>query len=138
MSLNDILQIEKERVRRERVVLNTVYERMQNRINLAVRATSKECIYTIPEFIPGYPLINVEKTKNYLLAKLKKEGFIAFAYNLQIYITWDPKDIKRLDEEIKRQTRQTIDEKVFERKNINSQDDFIQSLIISKQNDKYI
>ena len=66
MSLNDILQIERERVRRERVVLTTVYERMKNRINNSVKVKAKECIYTIPEFIIGYPLINVIKTMDYL------------------------------------------------------------------------
>ena len=51
MSLNDILQIERERVVRERVVLTTIYDRMKNRINNSVRVKSKECIYKIiPQF----------------------------------------------------------------------------------------
>ena len=95
MSLNDILQIEKERIQRERIVLTTVYDRMKNRINLSVRATSKECVYTIPDFIVGYPLIDIQKTMQYLLKKLKKEGFITIPLSTkQIYITWDPNELR--------------------------------------------
>ncbi len=77
MSLSDILQIERERVMRERVVLTSIYDRMKNRINNSVRIRAQESLYTIPEFIPGYPLVNVSRTMNYLLTKLRKEGFIA-------------------------------------------------------------
>src|SRR6185369_34076 len=102
MSLNDILQIERERVRRERVTLITVYDRMKNRINNSVKVKAKECVYTIPEFIVGYPLIDVPKTMNYLLTKLKKEGFIAIQLTLlDLYITWDPAKIRQLDQEVK-------------------------------------
>ena len=102
MSLNDILVIERERVLRERVVLTTVYERLKNRINNSVRARAKECIYTIPEFIPGYPLINTVKTMEYLLGKLKREGFIAMQMSmLDLYITWDPSRIRELDSQLK-------------------------------------
>lgn len=99
MSLNDILKIEKERVLRERVVLNTVYERLKNRINNSVKVKAKECTYTIPEFIPGYPLVDVPKTMEYLLKKLQKEGFIAAQidyYNL--LVTWDLEKIRKLHE----------------------------------------
>jgi hypothetical protein len=146
MSLNDILQIERERVRRERVVLTTVYERMQNRINNSVKVKAKECVYTIPEFIPGYPLINVYKTMEYLLNKLKKEGFIVIQLTmLDLYITWDPIKIKELDKQLKEiepkkqesslqniSSRRKVVEKQFER----SRDDFVTTLITSKRNEK--
>jgi hypothetical protein len=133
MSLADILQIEKERIIRERVVLTTVYERMKNRINLAVKATSKECIYTIPEFIPGYPLIDPIKTSVYLISRLKKEGFIALQINsFQIYITWNPEELRKLDQRL-RQTSQK--ESLEERRIVREKDDFIQTLINSKKND---
>jgi hypothetical protein len=162
MSLYDILQIERERVIRERVVLTTVYDRMKNRINNSVRVKAKECVYTIPEFIPGYPLINVEKTMNYLLTKLKKEGFIVIQLTLfDLYITWDPIKIRQLDQQVKpiepkkeeplyskidrnkqlwtsndhgqnKNVEKKLIEKEFERAN----EDFINSLIVSKKNDK--
>lgn len=133
MSLIDILQIEKERVRRERVVLNTIYDRMKNRINNAVRAKSKECIYTIPEFLIGYPLVDIPKTMIYIVKKLKKEGFIAVPLDqLNIYITWDPRELIKLNEILRQHEKQTVVEKELERKN----DDFISSLIASKKDDR--
>jgi len=163
MSLNDILQIERERVRRERVTLTTVYDRMKNRINNSVRVKSKECVYTIPEFIPGYPLIDVPKTMNYLLTKLNKEGFIAFPLTmLDIYITWDPAKIRQLDQQVKPlepkkqepprskidqnkqlwnpneepSKRKSVDRQLLEKEFERANDDFINTLIISKKSSK--
>lgn len=162
MSLQEILQIDRERVLRERVVLTTVYDRMKNRINNTVRVKEKECIYTIPEFIPGYPLIDVPKTMNYLLTKLTKEGFIAIQLTpLDLYITWDPAKIRKLDEQLravepKKQEqiyskvskkplwdpnvrsvgRKTVDKQLVEKEFERANEDFISSLIISKKSEK--
>ncbi len=162
MSLNDILIIERERVRRERVVLTTVYERMKNRINSSVRARAKECIYTIPEFIPGYPLINITKTMDYLVSKLKREGFIVMPISiLDLYITWDPIKIRQLDEHLRSiepkkrdqinystnnisasntsstsSNRTSLNRKVVEKEFERASEDFINSLVVSKRNEK--
>ncbi len=141
MSLRDILLIERERVKREKIVLSTVYDRMQNRINNSVRVRSKECIYTVPEMIPGYPLVNIDKTMNYLLKKLQKEGFIAFPINKSnLYVTWDPEKIRQLHKqqqinEIKKKNpivNKETNEKEFERAN----DDIINFLVSSKKSQK--
>lgn len=161
MSLSDILQIERERVRRERVTLVTIYDRMKNRINNSVRVKAKECVYTIPEFIVGYPLIDVQKTMSYLLNKLRKEGFITFQLTaLDLYITWDPEKIRQLDQIVKpiepkkqeprkqeprRQMwdpneepgrRKTIDKQMAEKEFERANDDFINALVISKKSSK--
>ncbi len=161
MSLCDILQIERERVIRERVVLTTVYDRMKNRINNSVRVKAKECIYTIPEFIPGYPLIDIQKTMNYLVTKLKKEGFIVIQLTLlDLYITWDPAKIRQLNQEIKPiepkkeepiyskidrnkqlwnsgdQISKNVEKKLVEKEFERANEDFINSLIVSKKSDK--
>jgi hypothetical protein len=161
MSLNDILQIEKERILRERVVLKTVYERMRNRINNSVRVKSKECVYTIPEFIPGYPPINVIKTMEYLFNKLKTEGFIVIQISLtQLYITWDPVQIRELNErtieleskkeqtntyyehiynipsEKKYENKKPMDRKIAEKEFERANEDFITTLVNSKRTSK--
>ena len=135
MSLSNILQIERERVKRERVVLDTVYERMNNRINSSVRVGAKTCIYAIPDMIPGYPLVNLEKTMLYLFNKLKKEGFIVFPLSEHhLFITWDPREIKKLDKLNKEhtQTKRINHIDTSEKEN----DDFITSLIKSKHQDR--
>jgi len=107
---------------------------MKNRINNAVRAKAKECVYTIPEFIPGYPLIDIPRTNLYLVTKLKKEGFIAFPMGeLQVYITWDPRELIKLAERLQMHKKQTVADKELERKN----DDFMNSLIAAKREDAW-
>lgn len=164
MSLNDILQIERERVRRERITLTTIYDRMKNRINNSVKVKSKECVYTIPEFIPGYPLIDVEKTMKYLINKLTREGFIAVKLTeLVLYITWDPLKLRQLDEQTKainsekqeplyskydnqkqlwnpnsnyNHNGKTIEKQLVEKEFERATENFIDKLIISKKGSK--
>jgi hypothetical protein len=145
MSLNDILMIERERVNREKIVFETIYERMKNRINNYVRVKSKDCIYKIPELIPGYPLVNISKTMIYLLKRLEREGFISFPINtLELYITWDPMIIRQMDEELKKHSdkydkynnqdsnKLNTSVKEFERANEN----IINFLVASKNKDR--
>jgi uncharacterized protein YlxP (DUF503 family) len=150
MSLEDILEIERSRVKRDRVLLTTIYDRMKNRINMTVKAKNKECIYTIPPFIIGYPPTDLDKTRKYLVKKLIREGFIAGVIDREnIYISWDPQKIRQLHELTIRDfdysdtdigtgysvtglnTNKKIVEKEIERVN----DNFINQLVISKRKD---
>ncbi len=131
MSLVEILEIDRERLRREKIVYNTVYDRLKNRINNHAKAGSKYCIYTVPEFIIGYPLVKVDKTISYLCKKLTKEGFIIVQIdNSSIFVTWDPEEIRKLDKIYKKNSKkpETIEEMNFIREN----DDLIKTLIDSK------
>jgi hypothetical protein len=135
MSLVEILEIDRERLRREKVVYNTIYDRLKNRINNHARVGSKYCIYTIPEFLIGYPLVKVDKTMAYLHKKLLKEGFISFEINHNnIFITWDPDEIRKLNRIYKNSNRNEKNESISERSFIRDNDDLIQSLIDSKIN----
>ena len=142
MSLKDILQIERDRVTRDLVVLTTVYDRMKNRIISSVEARSKDCIYKIPEFIPGYPLINVTKTMTYLLDKLKAEGFIVVPLSrTELYITWDPDKIMELNKKVEwivNDSKDTSIKGVKDLKVVNKEiervnEDFLSSLINTKK-----
>lgn len=131
MSLNEILMLERERVQREKVVMHTIYDRLKNRINNFVRAKSTFCIYTIPEFIPGYPLVLVDKTMVYLINKLRREGFIAeYIDKNNLYVSWDPKAIRDLDAKLRKeeQERNSINKDTYERN-----EKFIDTLIRFKQ-----
>lgn len=96
MSLfNEIAEIEKERATREKVILNAIYERSKNRIKLSVKARAKSCIFSVPEFMFGYPLTNVPVTVDYLIKKLREEGFYAIEIKKgELYITWDIHEIR--------------------------------------------
>lgn len=138
MSLVELLEIDRERVRRERVVYKTVYERLKNRINNHAKVGSKYCVYTIPEFLIGYPLVKVDKTMAYLHKKLLKEGFISFEIDsCNIFITWDPEEIRKLNKIYKNYSSgNDKTESLAERSFIRDNDDLIQSLIDSKFQNK--
>jgi hypothetical protein len=106
MSLSEILNIERQRRETSKIIFKTVFERVKIRINNYVKAGSKFCVYTIPDFIPGYPLVNVDATMNYLLKKLTKEKFIVHQVDrYNILISWDYEELKRLDRIQKEQQR---------------------------------
>ena len=96
--LNQLLEIDRERVRREKVVLHTIWDRLVNRIKISMRAKSTACIFEIPEFIVGYPLPNIPKTMEYLLKKIQHEGLLGIQIDpLRIWIGWDPASLRELD-----------------------------------------
>lgn len=135
MSLVEILEIDRERLRREKVVYRTVYERLKNRINNHARVGSKYCVYTIPDFIVGYPLVKIDKTMAYLHKKLAKEGFIFYQIDhTNLFVTWDPEEIRKLNKIYNNSSVTEKIESVEERNFIRDNDDLIQSLINSKIN----
>jgi hypothetical protein len=137
MSIADIMEIEKARIERERIVFEVVYNRLKNKINNSVRARAKECIYTIPDYIPGYPLVNVSNAMAYLLEKLVNEKFIvAQLTSKDIYITWDIGKIEYSEKVLKapivpsgNKMSDKLAGKELERQN----EDFINSLISIKK-----
>jgi len=96
MSLSSIIDIHKERKKKENEIFKTVYKRVEQNIIYNVSIGSKACIYTIPEAIWGYPLIDIPRTMEYLLYKLNKRDFICVQLDPRnIYITWNLDTIKK-------------------------------------------
>ena len=96
MSLKSIIAIQEEKKKKEFEIFKTVYKRVEQYIIHNVSIGSQACIYTIPEFIWGYPLIDIPRTMNYLLYELNNKGFICYQIDPRnIYITWDLNVIKQ-------------------------------------------
>jgi hypothetical protein len=128
MSLKEILELDRDRVRREKVVYHTIYDRLKNKINNSAKVGAKFCIYVIPEFIPGYPLPNIDKTMSYLYRKLYKEGFISIPITkYELFVTWDPVKIRNIDKNEK-SSKINLYAKIDERDN----DILINSMVQSK------
>ena len=90
MSLNKIVEIQENNRQRKMSVYKKVYDLIESKINVYVSKGSQACIYKIPEFIMGYPLINVPETMEYVLYRLNHNGLIAFATDTEhIYISWE-------------------------------------------------
>lgn len=99
MSLRGLLDLDIERKKREDDMHSSIYARLSNRMNSASNLRHNECIYTIPDYIPGYPLVNIPSTMEYLLRTVVAEGFIAFQIDAQnLYVSWDHNKIRKLSQ----------------------------------------
>ena len=96
MSLEHIIKIEDDRHLRQNELYNKIYGLVTDKINKYVQLGAKTCFYKVPQFIFGYPLINIEKTMDFLLRKLNHKGFVAFQQDHQtIYISWEISKVLR-------------------------------------------
>lgn len=95
MSYRIILDNHRKRVGELKRTFDTIYERVKIRIEFTVQTRSKVCVYEIPKLIYGYPLVDVPLAKEYIIEKLRKEGFIVYDIDYdKIFITWDLNDLK--------------------------------------------
>lgn len=93
-----LLDIDEQRIQRERVVLNTVWDRLVRRIELNMQHKNHNCMFEIPTFIMGCPPINVERTMRYLLDKIQKEGLYALQVtNTKIFVLWSLDALRKSD-----------------------------------------
>lgn len=106
MSLLEIARIQEARKNRELEVYKNIFEKVQYKIYIFAANGSKACIYEIPSFIFGFPLIDIPKTMEYIIGRLNNQGFVAFQVSAQeIYINWDLSAQKR--KELRQKERET-------------------------------
>ena len=65
------------------------------------------CLYSIPEFIFGTPLYNINDLKKYIMDTLKKNGFkLMYFHPNTIFISWDVENkIKNKDDSKKKNNK---------------------------------
>lgn len=76
-----------------------ILEKIHKKIVQACENKKTICCYEVPDFIIGFPLINLNECIIYLIDALKKNGFIVqyFLPNI-IYISWDINDVEKTKE----------------------------------------
>ena len=93
-SVENILSIQKKRNKREEDVKNKVLLTLKDKIHNYANFGKISCVYTVPNFIIGYTLFDLDTMLKFLIKQLKKEGFCVKQLTTQhIYISWDIKDI---------------------------------------------
>lgn len=92
--LKDVLQIQKKKVQRDIEVKNKLYQQLMSKIHTYAKQSLTKCIYTVPNFVYGYPPFNPDEMREFLIKKLINDGFRAYVIqNGNVYISWDIKDI---------------------------------------------
>ena len=93
-SVENILSIQKKRHKREEDIRNKVLSTLKDKIHNYANFGKISCVYTVPNFIIGYSLFDLNDMIKFLIKQLKKEGFCVKQLTSQhIFISWDIKDI---------------------------------------------
>ena len=118
ININDLFNEKNERDKHKNKIYDDVLKQCHRKIIRSVKIDpySRFCFYSIPKFIYGVPLYNIEKCIHYLVIHLTKNGFkINYTHPNLLIIAWD-KDTKKnetMDNPFKSQSnvRSTLDYK---------------------------
>jgi hypothetical protein len=92
---------------RKYATFDMILERVYMRIQRVAEIDQMQMVYDVPNFIPGIPLYDVRMCTAYIIAQLRKNGFVVRYIpptNL-IYISWDFRELnvgKKQEDEVER------------------------------------
>jgi hypothetical protein len=88
---SDLVKEQQEKNNIKKKNYHKVYKRIEKKILQASSVNEYKCWYEIPEFILGIPLYSFDDCKNYVINKLKNDGFkTEMISNNVILIDWTP------------------------------------------------
>lgn len=89
LSIQDINQYHKEKLKRWIQVYEKVLGTCYRRIREHVLRDQSFCFFSIPEFIPGFPIFNMTHCTCFMLRKLRQANFTAqYVPPNLLYISW--------------------------------------------------
>lgn len=89
ININELNSRRRDKNQRDREIFNRVLKRCHMRIKMSANQLSSACMYTIPPYIPGLPLFQINDCLRYIKKKLKANGFkVKMMTPTQIYISW--------------------------------------------------
>ena len=89
-SINDLQKDYVSKEKKRNIVYTNITKKCFNKIKETNNNNSTFCFFTIPEYIPGYPLFNMTECVLFMLKKLKEKGFSCrYVDNYVIYISWN-------------------------------------------------
>lgn len=112
-TIKKVLEPQKKRSFREKELKIKVIEIITEKINNYSSYGKTNCYYKVPPVLMGYILYKQESLTKYLLHKLYKEGFyVKEIYQNILYISWDIKDVQKVQEEKKNEKIKTINKQL--------------------------
>jgi hypothetical protein len=89
LSLSELAKIHKKKQRAKTKTYETILEKCHNQIRNMARRDQTFCYYSVPLYVMGLPLYDINSCIVYILLNLKKKGFFVQMTNPQIiYISW--------------------------------------------------
>lgn len=114
-----------------------VLEICHRKITLGSETKQLRCMFEVPEYIPGYPIFDLNSCIKYLLTTLKSNGFLVKYYFPKIlYISWDFDEIREDSRPKTSEVPQQVQQNISLRKT--GLESLMNPMQIKKDNDKVI
>lgn len=80
----------RKRFEKHKYIFNHVLKKCHSKIYLSGQQLKTECVYTIPQYIPGMPLFDIRECMRYVIRKLNKNKLIVQVLKPDtILISWE-------------------------------------------------
>jgi hypothetical protein len=87
--IKQVNKIQLEQNKSKNNVYTCICTKIENQIIASAKKGLNYCIYTVPMFILGYPIVNVPEAIDYILQKFEEDGFVPFKISENVVcITW--------------------------------------------------
>ena len=89
VTADELVQEQYERNLKRRKYFKKIYKLVERRIVDSSKINLYQCYYDIPHFILNVPLYSIDECREYIIDKLKKNGFkVSIVSNNRIIISW--------------------------------------------------
>ena len=130
MSLNDVLQIQRNRRDRANKIFYKIFERVKIRINHTAKYGGTHCYYDVPQLLYGLPSVDLGKCADFIEKKLREEGFVVYRLsNTNFLISWEESAIEEQVKERKRRKNEKKEKLKMEKIEDERREDLMSYLI---------
>jgi hypothetical protein len=98
LNLNELYNLKKKKDQIKNQSFDRILEICHKRIKNIASYGGQNTFYEIPGLLIGYPLYNIYDCQQYVVDKLRKNGFLVQIlpppHICVIYVSWDPEELK--------------------------------------------
>lgn len=98
LNLNELYNLKKKKDQIKNQSFDRILEICHKRIKNIASYGGQNTFYEIPGLLIGYPLYNIYDCQQYVVDKLRKNGFLVQIlpppHVCVIYVSWDPEELK--------------------------------------------
>jgi hypothetical protein len=98
INLNELYNLKKKRDQHKTLAFDQIIEQCHRRIRNIANHGGMNTFFEIPGLLIGYPLYNIHDCMNYVVEKMRKNGFLVQIlpppHVCVLYISWDPAELK--------------------------------------------
>ena len=98
LNLQELYNLKKKKDQHKNITFDKIIEQCHRRIRNIAQHGGMNTFYEIPGLLIGYPLYNIRDCMEYVVDKMRKNGFLVQIlpppHVCVIYISWDPAELK--------------------------------------------